>query len=376
MSGNVTMTSLGEKTHIDVRAIERELNKLWRHAATGEGAEQRNTVTRTCVLNLIVLTSSARSAQRATEMIARLTERHPNRAIVISAAPNAPDPLLDAWVQTHCRMPGAGRPQVCCEQITLDAQGAAVPYVPGTILPLLVPDVPVMLWLPRGEPFDNPLFPRLSALADRVIVDTATFRSPEAGMRRLAGLVGGDTAISDLSWARLTAWRELAAQFFDAPAMLPHLNEIDSVLIDYEAQPQSATDRTQALLLAGWLGSRLGWRADGAAVDQDGVTKLTLRRKSGDEVRVVLRPAEPVDDALDKLAGLTLECRRARFEVSRDASPDAAVARSEVEGMQPIRRVVRLERMDEAALIAEELRLLGRDMAFEGALNAAAALAV
>jgi glucose-6-phosphate dehydrogenase assembly protein OpcA len=376
MNGNTPMTLLGEKTHIDVRAIERELNKLWHSAATSEGEEARNTVTRTCVLNLIVLTGSSRTAQRATDTISQLTQQHPNRALMIRAVPDAPEPLLDAWVQAHCRMPGSGRQQVCCEQITIEARGTAVPYVPGTILPLLVPDVPVMLWWPGGEPFDHPLFARLSAFADRVIVDTATFAKPEAGLARLAGLNGGDMAISDLVWARLTPWREMVAQFFDAPAMLPHLNEIKGVTVDYEAQPGTMIDRTQALLLIGWLGSRLGWRAAGAASERDGNTQFLMQRKDGGAIQMLLRPTAPVDDALDKLTGLTLECQRARFEITRDESPNAAVARSDVEGMQPLRRVVRLEQLDEAGLIAEELRLLGRDHAFEGALHTAATLAV
>jgi len=376
MNTNNPMTLLGEKTHIDVRAIERELNKLWHHAATSEGDESRTAVTRTCVLNLIVLTGGNRTAQRATETIAQLTQQHPNRTILISAVPDAQEPLLDAWVQSHCRTPGSGRPQVCCEQITIAARGAAVPYVPGTILPLLVPDVPVMLWWPRGEPFDNPLFAPLSAFADRVIVDTATFAKPEAGLSRLAGLNGGDMAISDLVWARLTPWREMVAQFFDAPAMLPHLNEITSVTVDYEAQPGMVTDRTQALFLIGWLGSRLGWHTAGAASNRDGNTQLLMQRQDGGAVEVLLRPTAPVADALDKLTGLTLTCQRARFEITRDESPNAAVARSDVEGMQSLRRVVRLEQLDEAGLIAEELRLLGRDYAFEGALHTAAAFAV
>jgi glucose-6-phosphate dehydrogenase assembly protein OpcA len=374
MNNNTPMTLLGEKTHIDVRAIERELNKLWHNAATGEGDESRNAVTRTCVLNLIVLTGSSRTAQRATETIAQLTQQHPNRAIMITAVPDAPAPLLDAWVQSHCRTPGSGRPQVCCEQITIAARGTAVPYVPGTILPLLVPDVPVMLWCPRGEPFDNPLFARLSAFADRVIVDSATFAKPEASLAHLDGLNGGDMAISDLVWARLTPWREMVAQFFDAPAILPHLSEITSVTVDYEAQSGMAHDRTQALFLIGWLGSRLGWRITGAAIKHDGNTQLLMQRQDGGAITLLLRPTAPVEDALDKLTGLTLTCQRARFEIARDESPFAAVARSDVEGMQPLRRVVRLEQLDEAGLIAEELRLLGRDYAFEGALHTAAAL--
>jgi hypothetical protein len=42
--------------------------------------------------------------------------------------------------------------------------------------------------------------------------------------------------------------------------------------------------------------------------------------------------------------------------------------------MPPLQRKVRLERLDEANLIAEELRLLGRDRTFEEALRVAAAL--
>jgi hypothetical protein len=42
--------------------------------------------------------------------------------------------------------------------------------------------------------------------------------------------------------------------------------------------------------------------------------------------------------------------------------------------MQPIQRKVRLERLDEAELIGEELRLLGRDRTFEAVLKVTAGL--
>ena len=368
---------LGERTQIDVRAIERELNELWKHAA-GDGPESRSAVTRTCVLNLVVITSSSRAALHITDVIAQLTARHPNRAIVVSAMPGAgaprEAPLLDAWVQAHCQLPSPGRPQVCCEQITIEARGAAVARVPGTVLPLLVPDVPVMLWWPRGEPFDDPLFVKLSDLADRVIVDSATFAAPAAGLARLAQLLDRDLAISDLAWARLTPWRELIAQFFDAAAMLPHLGRIAEVTVEYAARPGGATCWTQALLLVGWLGSRLGWRPAGGVAGGEGRTRLVMQRADGSDVQIELHGAEPEADATDRLASVVLECPQARFSVMRGASPDAAIARAEVAGMPPLQRVVRLEQLSEVDLIAEELRLLGRDHAFEGALRVAAVL--
>jgi glucose-6-phosphate dehydrogenase assembly protein OpcA len=374
MTTATTSAPLGERTHIDVRALERELNELWKHLAEDENGEKRQPVTRTCVLNLIVVTGGGRTAEHATSTVAKLTARYPNRAFVISAAPSAQKDLLDAWVQTHCQMPSPGRPQVCGEQISIEARGAAVDRVPGTILSMLVPDVPVMLWWPRGEPFDNQRYARYADLVNRVIVDSATFDAPEAGLARMAAHLSASMAVSDLSWSRLTPWRELTAQFFDAPALVPHLSEITRVTVDYDAPAGETTDRSQALLLVGWLAARLGWHVAGPPTKQDGATTLHVAAAKGEPIAIELRPTAPSDDLLDRLSALTIECRRARFSVGRDDTPDCAVARSEVEGMQPLQRKVRLERLDEAGLIGEELRLLGHDQTFENVLKVAATL--
>jgi glucose-6-phosphate dehydrogenase assembly protein OpcA len=388
MTTTSTSARLGERIHIDIRAIERELNGIWKQLAEDANAEKQQAVTRTCLLNLIIVTGGGRAAERATETVARLTARHPHRAFVISAAPNARKDVLDAWVQTHCQMPSPGRPQVCGEQITIEARGTAVDRVAGTLLPLLVPDVPVMLWWPRGEPAGDPRFLKFADIVDRVIVDSATFAAPEAGLARMAALLnpdegrgvhdggqsGAGTTISDLSWSRLTPWRELTAQFFDAPALVPHLAEITRVTVDYEAHAGAAADRSQALLLVGWLAARLGWRTSGPPSEQLDSATLHLASATGEPIVVDLRPAAPADDALDRLSALAIECRRARFTIARDDAPDCAVARSEIAGMQPIQRKVRLERLDEAELIGEELRLLGHDQTFEAVLKVTAGL--
>jgi glucose-6-phosphate dehydrogenase assembly protein OpcA len=381
MTTTSTSAPLSERVQIDIRAIERELNDLWKQLAENVNAAQQTTVTRTCVLNLIVVTGGGRAAEHATETVARLTGRHPNRAFVISAAPNARKDVLDAWVQTHCQMPSPGRPQVCGEQITIEARGTAVDRVAGTLLPLLVPDVPVMLWWPHGEPADDPHFLKFADMVDRIIIDSATFASPEAGLARMAALLEQangrartGTSISDLSWSRLTPWRELTAQFFDAPALVPHLSEITRVTVEYEVRADAVADRSQALLLVGWLAARLGWRTAEPASEQPDGTTIHMASASGAPIAVELRPAPPTDNALDRLAALAIECRRARFTIARDDTPDCAVARSQIEGMLPIQRKVRLERLDEADLIGEELRLLGHDKTFEAVLEVIARL--
>ena len=155
---------------------------------------------------------------------------------------------------------------------------------------------------------------------------------------------------------------------------MAHLGEITSVTVDYEARAGAAADRSQALLLVGWLAARLGWRTAGSPSERPNSTTLHMISATGEPIAVELRPALPVDDALDRLSALTIECRRARFTIARDDTPDCAVARAEIDGMQPIQRKVRLERLDEAELIGEELRLLGHDQTFEAVLKVTAGL--
>jgi glucose-6-phosphate dehydrogenase assembly protein OpcA len=373
MTNSVTPAPLGQPTQIDIRAIERELTELWRQATDGQNGDKPHSATRTRVLSLIVVTRGDAEAEHATEIIARLNLRHPHRAIVVNAMPEASQDQLDAWVQAHCQIPQPGRPRVCGEQITIEARGPAVDRVPNTVLPLLVPDIPVMLWWMRGEPFDDPRFVKFSNLVDRVIVDSATFDNPEASMARMGALLAAGTRISDLAWSRLTPWRELTAQFFDAPAQVPHLNEIAQVTVNYEAQP-GADDRSPALLIVGWLAARLGWRAAGPISRRGQITTLPLARANGDPIVVKLRPAKPKEDALDRLAALALEGPRAKFSVARDRAPHCAVARAEVAGMPPLTRKVHLEQPGEAELIGAELQLLGQDQTFGQVLRISGSL--
>ena len=373
MTNNGTPASVKQRTEIDARAIERGLSELWKQANENAQGGKRHGAARTRVLNLIVVTRGERAARQATETIARLTARHPHRALVVNALPRSPNDQIDVWVQAHCLAPQQGRAPVCGEQITIEARGAALDRVPNTILPLLVPDVPVMLWWMRGEPFDDPRFARFGDMVDRVIVDSATFKQHEAGQARMAQLLEAGMHVSDLAWSRLTPWRELIAQFFDAPARVAYLNEITQVTVSYEAQSDAA-DRTPALRLVSWLATRLGWSTAEPASQRGNTTTLAMVREDQSPITIKLRPAQPKEDALDRLAAVKLEGPRAIFSVARDHAPNCAVAHAEIAGMPPLTRKVRLERLDEARLIADELQLLGHDQTFAEMLRVAATL--
>ena len=60
--------------------------------------------------------------------------------------------------------------------------------------------------------------------------------------------------VVDLAWLRSTPWRERIAMSFDPPALRPELGRITGVAVRHHPESEVA-----ALLLVGWLASRLGW---------------------------------------------------------------------------------------------------------------------
>lgn len=363
-------TLLGSHAQVDIRSIERELTELWKSAAQGD-EEQRGAVTRACTLNLVAVSYGATAQRAVDQAIDRLTGTHPHRAIVLSiedggAAGQAP---IEAWVQAHCQIPAPGRPQVCCEQITITARDTGVMRIPGTLLPLLVSDVPVVVWYPEGEPFGDPLYERLQELADRVVVDTEQFVDPEGGLRRLAALTGGATPASDLAWGRLTIWRELIAQCFDAPALAGRLPAIDRVRIAYG----SHCSRVPALLLAGWMSARLGWRLVGRSGPTE-ATILRMARPAGGETLIEVRRSYTADELAAHLASVEIQCADLRVLVGPGDRSGMLLTRIEASGRPALLRSARWQRPDTPDLLAAELRLLNRDTPYEDVLRVTASL--
>src|SRR6185503_9188037 len=158
----------------------------------------------------------------------------------------------------------AGVKRLSCEEITLVAFGKFVSELPSAALPLLVPDLATFLWWRNTPRVNDKVLDTLLRATDRLIVDSVEFAQADLDLLEVNKIFNepryDHVGISDLNWARLTFWRGLLADFFDVPAYREQLERIDLVEIDY-VSPEIAGERVapQAVLLAGWLGSRLGW---------------------------------------------------------------------------------------------------------------------
>lgn len=360
---------------INVDAIERQLTALWQQASQDE---ENGGVTRASMFNLLVYVPSRAVAGKLDAMLTDITAARPCRAILIVADADAPEETLTAEVTSRCTLPSASAKQVCCEQVTITAGGAQSEEAPSAVAPLLLSDLPVYLWwhaVPRLA--DKALFSRLVDLSDRVVIDSAQFREPEADLASMAAVLTETprwTALSDLNWARLTAWRALLAGFYDIAAYRPLLNQLKQVTIRY-APPasDSALIPSRALLLGGWLASRLGWivRPDSAKRTAESLS-LEFSVEGRSFSLVFARTRREIEAG--HLTLVTIESdtdQPAAFTVRRSADGqriETSVTRGDEKGVQ---RVLSYEGLSETELIGKELEILSHDRVYEQAVLAA-----
>lgn len=240
----------------DAPSIERELRALWKSASADHG-----TVYRAATSNLIV-PIEAPLRERIAPVLAEVTRRNPSRLVQIERSEGGvPDPgRLFARATALCHLhPGGGL--VCSEQIVVQWTARSCSLVPSAVQALLVGDLPVVILAIEPGPRTQWLA-AFEGIADLRIADSATETEP-AAMARLWTDVPGPrrTALHDLAWARLGAWRALLAEAFERPDAARALPVIQEVRIDHGGPAPPAG----AWLLAGWLASRLGWEPKSAA---------------------------------------------------------------------------------------------------------------
>jgi glucose-6-phosphate dehydrogenase assembly protein OpcA len=335
---------------MSVGQIEHELGKLRTN-------DDGTLALRSSVLNLIVVTDED-SAQEITNSVSRLAGRHPARAVVFVADPEG-ESNVDVRLSAFCNVRGGGA-QVCAEQVTIHAEGPPARHLESLAGPLLISDLPVLLWYPGEFSPRSQEFAAMADLADRIIVDSAASEQHEACLREIAALVEDPEmpAIGDLQWVGLSPWRSLLADTFGAPERAGDLEKIESAEVLYAPGGEN-----RALLLVGWLAFTLGWKPESR---NGGGQDIEFSGPSG-EISVALSPDSP--DA--RLRRIRLYSPDYSFQVSRHR--DLSDVRTTVMRGDELlaERTVHLGSFDLGVLVGEELRYRGRDEAYEGALRKA-----
>jgi glucose-6-phosphate dehydrogenase assembly protein OpcA len=358
---------------VDVADLEAELSALWRSAA--EGPSGSSVVSRACALTLLVSVETEDEAWEVSGLIGDVTRQNPCRTIVMASESAARPSGINAWISAHCHLPVDGEKQVCSEQVTVVARGDSVRALPNVALPLVVPGLPIYLWwrAPRFDP--APHFDDILRVTDRVLFDSGRFPEPASDLPRLAQRAreeGIRMGFSDLNWVRMTPWRELIAQCFDPSQLRPYLSRLKSVGIEYEKiSPRRTAQEAQALLLAGWLASRLGWEPVGPASGAPDGSRTFVFKSAEGGVEARLVPRDFAGGGEGMCFGINLDAvgdPPARFRLARGPEGISVTTECFVEGREPISRNVRLEVLEEVEVVNDELKYLGRNHVFEQAL--------
>jgi glucose-6-phosphate dehydrogenase assembly protein OpcA len=286
---------------------------------------------RTQLLDLVVLADEPREAERMARLLEQLPGNRPSRAIIALAAHGARELGATAEIVTTPSPSGAG--ELRCELVNLTAgdEGAALPSV---IASLLLPDLPVFLLLRLDPERWEPLVQACWTFVSRVVVDSTGERS---GLHSLPGLLARkpSRSVTDLSWSKLTGWRELVARLFDPPKATRALTRLDRIQLTHAGRSQA-----QARLLAAWILSR------------------THRHPS---VELTSEPRR--DMRSGSLIGVVLTCGKERYEVVRRAEGVAELHSPYLDPQQARLWVPHLP-----ALVADELGIYERDESFEAAV--------
>jgi glucose-6-phosphate dehydrogenase assembly protein OpcA len=236
---------------------------------------------------------------------------HASRTVLCAVEPGRS--AIDATAEiSYDAAPGAGDVALMREIVRLEVGERHLAHLEPIVDPLVVTDLPTVLWVPQDHP---EAVRALLPLAQVMLLDSMDESDPGDGLRRAHELLES-VYVVDLAWLRSIPWRERVAATFDPLALRPELYAISAVTVRHNPDSTAA-----ALLLIGWLASRLNWDVEPLA--RAGGELAGVARAGTQEVRLAL---EPLAQEVLGLAGVTLETSTGRW-LALDRGPGGLRAR-------------------------------------------------
>ena len=337
-------------------------------------------VSQPCLSNLVVYTEDPSEEAAITETITQYILKHPCRAIVILAQPRGTPPRLEAKFSSHTFGDGTGK-SVACEQITLNAIGAAVKELASAIQPLLVADLPIYIWWRGVFLNQRMLVEQMLTYADRFIYDGVTWTSIHYTVQQVADFLGRydeKVGFTNFNWARLRPWRESAADFFDAGMFENEIWELNHLRVEYMSLPGFEEGyQFRSLLLVAWLAVQLEWEPLQSTPGIDEV-RLEFKDKKGNSVlaeMIQLPQSTQTSQGVQKvILSVQNPARFHAFTIERDYKERLMILRHEDKEGATVLRTVPHADSTTADLLYRELGRRVRNRVFEKSFKMASAL--
>jgi len=306
------------------------------------------------VLNLVVVVDRAWKGE-ISNRLERVGRYHASRTILCAVEEGRT--TLDATATMGFDEQRGGGLTATREQVEIDMGPEHLARLDTIVDPVIVSALPTVLWCPHGhlEAIDA-----LKRITDVMLLDSDDQADPGEGLEQAADLLQSAYVV-DLAWLRTTPWRERPAASFDPAQRLPELAHLQGVTVRH--QQSSAAS---ALLLAGWLASRLDWEAQPLeAANGSGLRGAASR--SDEQVEITL---ESFEQESPGLAGVSVTSGEG-YSLSLDRAQGGLCARESMDGVERVWQVMGASR-GEGGILGEGVRqALLRDPTYGPALEAA-----
>lgn len=213
------------------------------------------------VLTLVIVVGD-HDPEEAIEAANDASREHPCRVIVLANDVAEKESNLDVQIRL-------GGDAGASEVLVLHPSGQLERHLDTLLIPLLLPDAPIVAWWPYDIP-ENVAEDPIGRMAARRITDSTQVLHPLAALRQLAAThADGNT---DLAWTRATLWRGLIAATLDQPPYEPV----------HKAVVVGQADHPSVDLIAAWLAQSLRCPVEIERVTEAlAITQVRLERTSG-----------------------------------------------------------------------------------------------
>lgn len=250
-------------------------------------------------LNLVCIVNKEYSGEVANRLrdVGRFSA---SRTIVCSVSPKQETLDAVATIATPSELSSTTHAPMR-ETVVLELGPKHLRHLETIVDPLVVTDVPTVVWSPHDHP---DALDTLLGLSQVVLVDSVDEPDPADAVARVERLMER-SYIVDLSWLRTTPWRERVAATFDPAPLRGDLRLISNLVIRHH--PDSAVC---GALFVGWLASRLDWELSRLSTDSAGTrTGRAHTRRQDVQLRLQVDRSMPVRG----LAGIELESASGRW---------------------------------------------------------------
>lgn len=329
---------------------------------------------RQCTHNMLIVCGTPQEAVGLGKDLDELMQHYPGRAVVVVLDADHSGPLSGLLCQYMRKDHPAG------ELIGLHFPNDGKP-LPSIVAPLWQDGLPmVTIWRGQNPPYEESWFLALVENCTRLVVNSGVDggKSMEEVIQPLLPLWKlirdpylASQAFTDVSWARLYVWRDWIAGLFDRPDRRRLLGLVEAVELEGWALPGDTVPHLSVLYLASWLSHQMRWKLTEPLHGVPGGFEASFE---GLAMRFYTRSTDD-PDLLGRPVRVTLrgqcEGNAFRLSVERDSNDSSTLVLGATGPgcSAPAGHRLHLERLNNLALMGQELETDRRDLLFESSLE-------